>query len=233
MHRRVETTRHTRSEDSEEEALRTIIDTDASARMGHEEEATTIIRTAVDGFWTVDMQGRFLNVNDAYCRLIGYSRDELLHMEISDVEAMETPEETARHIQQIKKHGSDRFETKHRCKDGRVIDIEVGANYLDVHDGRLFTFLRDVTERNRLVQEREHLILELRDSVAKIKTLSGMLPICMHCKKIRDDKGYWTQVETFVKAHSEAEFTHGLCPECFERHFGDKDTKDGNGNSCP
>jgi len=189
--------------------------------MGHEEEAATIIGTAMDGFGLIDMEAHFLKVNDAYCRMLGYSCGELLHMRISDVEVMEKAEDTARHIERIMELGSDRFETKQRCKDGRVIDVEVSCNYLDLDGGRLFSFLRDVTERNRLVHERESLILELQDSVANIKTLSGMIPICMHCKKIRDDKGYWTQVETFVKAHLEAEFTHCLCPECFERHHGD------------
>lgn len=114
-----------------------------------EEEYKTIIRTAMDGFWITDMQGRFLDVNDAYCQLIGYSRDELLGMKIHDVEAMERPEETDQHIRELKKVGSGRFETRHRCKDGRIMDIEVSVNYIGIAGGRLFVFLRDVTERKR------------------------------------------------------------------------------------
>jgi len=57
-------------------------------------------------------------------------------------------------------------------------------------------------------------VRELEDALAKVKTLSGMLPICASCKKIRDDKGYWTQIESYIKHHSEAEFSHGFCPEC-------------------
>jgi PAS domain S-box-containing protein len=114
-----------------------------------EEEYRTVVRAAMDGFWIVDMQGRFLDVNDAYCRLIGYSRDELLTMRISDVEAVEKPEETARRIQKIMEGGGDRFETHHKCKDGRIIDIEVSVNYMEVGGGRMFVFLRDITERKR------------------------------------------------------------------------------------
>jgi len=62
---------------------------------------------------------------------------------------------------------------------------------------------------------------ELQESLEKVKTLSGLLPICASCKKIRDDQGYWKEVEVFVKHHSEAEFTHGICPECSERLYGD------------
>jgi hypothetical protein len=72
----------------------------------------------------------------------------------------------------------------------------------------------DITARRQAEKERETLIVELKDAMSKIKTLSGMLPICSSCKKIRDDKGYWNQIESYIKRHSEAEFSHGICPEC-------------------
>ncbi|MEK6564268.1 MAG: PAS domain S-box protein [Candidatus Omnitrophota bacterium] len=99
-----------------------------------------IIRTAMDSFWLTDIQGRILEVNDSYCRLTGYSRQELLTMPISEVEAREKPEDTQRHIQRIIESGSDRFESKHRCKDGRIVDLEVSVNYLAVEGGRLLPF---------------------------------------------------------------------------------------------
>jgi DNA-binding response OmpR family regulator len=71
----------------------------------------------------------------------------------------------------------------------------------------------------RYAIERKKLILELHEALANVRKLSGMLPICASCKKIRDDKGYWTQVETYIRAHSEAEFTHGICPECTEKLY--------------
>ena len=114
-----------------------------------------IVRTAMDGFWLIDIQGRILEVNDSYCSLIGYSRQELLTMSISEVEAREKSEDTQRHIQRIIESGSDRFETKHRCKNGRIIDFEVSVNYLAVADGRLFAFLHDITERKKRQRELE------------------------------------------------------------------------------
>ncbi len=114
-----------------------------------EKEYQTIISTAMDGFWIADIQGNFLDVNDAYCRLIGYSRDELLKMRISDIEAIEKPEETAQRIQKIRETGGDRFETRQRCKDSRIVDVEVSVNYRKEID-RMFVFLRDITERKRV-----------------------------------------------------------------------------------
>ena len=65
-----------------------------------------------------------------------------------------------------------------------------------------------------LTKEKEKLIVELQEALAKVKTLSGLLPICSSCKKIRDDNGYWNQIESYIRQHSEADFTHGICPTC-------------------
>ncbi|MBI5383907.1 MAG: response regulator [Verrucomicrobia bacterium] len=82
--------------------------------------------------------------------------------------------------------------------------------------GEILVF-RDVTERTRQQAERERLITQLQEALANVKALSGLLPICSWCKKIRDDRGYWEQVETYVKKHSQAEFTHGICPDCLAK----------------
>jgi len=72
----------------------------------------------------------------------------------------------------------------------------------------------------RYLAEREKLIGELQDALAKVKLLSGLLPICASCKKIRDDQGYWKQIEVYIQSHSEAEFTHGICPDCAQKLYG-------------
>ncbi|MBI5551160.1 MAG: hypothetical protein HY911_06585 [Desulfobacterales bacterium] len=73
---------------------------------------------------------------------------------------------------------------------------------------------REMQERIRAQVEKDRLIGELKDALSKVKTLSGLLPICAACKKIRDDKGYWNQIEHYIRGHSEAEFSHSICPEC-------------------
>jgi len=71
----------------------------------------------------------------------------------------------------------------------------------------------------RLYEEKEKLILDLQEALAKVKQLSGLLPICASCKKIRDDKGYWNQIETYISEHSEALFSHAICPECGKKLY--------------
>lgn len=78
---------------------------------------------------------------------------------------------------------------------------------------------REVAERTRAEQEREKVILRLQAALAQVKNLSGLLPICASCKKIRDDKGYWQQIEAYIRDHSEADFSHGLCPECAKKLY--------------
>ena len=77
----------------------------------------------------------------------------------------------------------------------------------------------EVAEREKAEQEREQVIVKLQQALAQVKRLSGFLPICASCKKIRDDQGYWQQVEAYIRDHSEAEFSHGLCPECARKLY--------------
>ncbi len=122
---------------------------DITERKRTELEYKTVLSTAMDGFWFTDTEGRLLDVNDASCRLSGYSREELLTMRIQDIEDKETQEETAQHIKKIMEIGYDRFETRHRCKDGKIVDVEVSVNYVKIAGGRFFVFLRDITERKK------------------------------------------------------------------------------------
>ena len=125
------------------------------------EQYVTILATTSDGFWRVDGNGRLLDVNEAYCRMSGYSREELLRMSVPDLEAAESPDDTVRHVRKIKESGSDRFETKHRTKEGRAIDVEVSTTYLPSAQ-ELIAFVRDISDsrRTREALEQEKLKLE-------------------------------------------------------------------------
>lgn len=86
--------------------------------------------------------------------------------------------------------------------------------------------------KHRMEQERESLIQKLQDALAKVKLLRGLLPICAYCKRVRDDNGYWTQVEQYVTEHSEATFNHGMCPHCFDRVKKELDALDDAGTGA-
>jgi PAS domain S-box-containing protein len=109
----------------------------------------SILQTAMDGIWLIDEQARFIEVNETYCRMSGYSMQELLSMSVSDVESLETASETAAHLKKLMELGEDRFESQHRRKDGSIYDVEVSAQYRPDDGGQLVVFVQDITDRKR------------------------------------------------------------------------------------
>jgi len=134
-----------------------------------EERYRHILQTSIDGFCVIGCDGRFLDVNVAFSQMIGYGREELLNMRIPDVEAHESPEETARHLQVLATNGHDRFETRHRRKDGQLLEIEVSTVYQPSADGGCyFAFMRDIGERKRAEEE-------LRIAAIAFESQQGMM----------------------------------------------------------
>lgn len=95
------------------------------------------------------------------------------------------------------------------CVSGRVVGGRSSGG-----SGRMVGIVQDITHRKEREEEREDLIGKLSKALSEVKTLSGLLPICSRCKKIRDDQGYWNQIEGYIQRHSNAAFSHGICPEC-------------------
>ncbi len=116
------------------------------------EQYAGLVDTTLDGYWLVNSKGNFIDVNNNYCRLSGYSKDELLKLGITDIEASETPEETENHIKKVIEKGADRFETKHKTKDGKIWDAEISTVYLRAKE-QFVVFIRDISERKRMVNE--------------------------------------------------------------------------------
>jgi hypothetical protein len=105
---------------------------------------------------------------------------------------------------------------------GRDRIVEVRVSPFGMPHGRplgRLVILRDVTERRAAEKERERLLVDLQKAAAEIRTLQGLLPICSSCKRVRDDTGYWNQIETYISAHADVRFSHGLCPECARRLY--------------
>ena len=108
--------------------------------------------------------------------------------------------------------------------DGNVRHIQAGLSAITNESGdvyRLVGINMDITERKKYEEERENLISQLQETLLRVKQLSGLLPICCKCKKIRNGDGSWSQIEAYIHEHSEARFSHGLCEECLQELYPD------------
>jgi len=118
-----------------------------------EKKYRSILETAIDGFWLVDLDSNLIEINDAYCKMSGYSERELQRMKISDLEASENASEIASHIDEIIEHGGDRFERVHRRKDGTLFDVAMSVKYQNTDGGRIICFIRDISDKNKMINE--------------------------------------------------------------------------------
>lgn len=160
------------------------------------------------------LNGNILDANARACDYYGYTKQELTHMKIMDLNML-SEEVVFEKMQEAQRGQQKHFTFRHRLASGEIKDVEVFSGPIS-RDGKevLYSIIHDISERKNHEREREHLITNLKQALAEIKALRGILPICATCKKIRDDKGHWNQIEAYVRTHSEAEFTHGICPEC-------------------
>lgn len=136
-----------------------------------------ILTTTLDGFWRADMQGRLLEVNSTYCRLSGYTRDELVGMQISDLEASGQPVQTRERMERLIAFGYEQFETIHRRKDGSLWHVEVSSTCRIAQNGEILAFLRDISERKQTEGE-------LRKSQELLAQFMAHSPIFIFIKEI-------------------------------------------------
>ncbi|MBN2706323.1 MAG: PAS domain-containing protein [Deltaproteobacteria bacterium] len=148
--------------------------------------------------------------------MIGKSTQEL-HLSQADFETFRE-----RHYNTLKKDKRLKVEYRLKRQNGEPFWCSLSGTVLDSGrepdlDNGVLWVLEDSSARKAAAEEREKLIAELEKALEQVKTLAGIVPICMYCKKIRDDQGYWNQLEKFISDHSEAEFSHGICPDCYEK----------------
>ena len=167
--------------------------------------------------------GQFLEINDGFLKMTGYRADEVLGKSSVDLKIWGNDEDRQSAIEELSRNRKVR-ETEYRFqkKDGETIIGLFSAEIIMIEDTPwALSVIIDISTRKEVEREREKLIVELQEALAKVKTLSGMLPICCNCKKIRDDKGYWNKIETYIAQHADVVFSHGICKECAEKLYPD------------
>jgi PAS domain S-box-containing protein len=172
--------------------------------------------------YVFDKSGRFLRWNKNFASVSGFKDKQIVHMEPLDFIAKEDRELIKGSIKKVFQDGSVSVEAGLRTSTGDVLPyLFTGYRFDQVKKSYLVGVGLDITARIEIEKEKEVLIAKLRETLSQVKQLSGLLPICASCKKIRDDKGYWNQIESYIKRHSEANFSHGLCPDCAKRLYPD------------
>lgn len=177
-----------------------------------------IVESTDDAIIGKNLEGTILSWNSGATNLYGFTREEALGKPISIIVPSERENELPMIFDQLRKGKRvDQFETTRMRKDGRIVPVSVRISPVLSHQGVVIgasALARDISEELRTKAERESLIKDLTKALDDVTVLRGLLPICAWCKKIRDDRGSWIQVETYIRERSEAEFTHGICPEC-------------------
>ncbi len=167
--------------------------------------------------------GEILEVNDVFLRMTGYPREEIVEKSESDIHLLYSEEDAVAMLDGPGRGNPLRDrEMLLRKKNGDVFCILASSDVLVIDRVQcLILCMVDITERKRQQFEREALIEQLERALSEVSTLSGLLPICSSCKKIRDDKGYWNSIEAYIHKHSAAKLTHGICPECRKKLYPD------------
>jgi len=194
-------------------------------------EIDSIVKTVPDIVYRLDSNGRLTFVNDSIKRY-GYLPEELIGTKVMKLVYPEDREKAIHKIEERRTgdRSTKSFETRLITKNQTPISFEVflisaeglyspakfgTGNFLGTQG-----IARDITARKQAEEEREELISKLQEALENIKTLKGLLPICANCKNIRDDKGYWNQIEAYLRDHSDATFSHSICPPCAEKLYG-------------
>ncbi|HWR59708.1 MAG TPA: PAS domain S-box protein, partial [Thermodesulfovibrionales bacterium] len=196
------------------------------ALLERERELSNITSNMAEGIYVMDEAGRLSFMNPEAEHILGWTVDELnekgahelVHFRRSDGTPLPFEECAVHKVIKTGKRFASTDEVFVR-KDGTVVPVSVITAPV-MEDGKVVasvTAFQDITERRKTEEEKERLIEALQTALSEVKVLKGLIPVCAWCRKIRDDKGYWEQVESYIEKRSDARFTHGICPECYKK----------------
>ena len=172
---------------------------------------------SIDMLCIAHFSGYFHRLNPAWETTLGFTREELQSQRMFDFVHPDDRERTLEQNRIVRAGGQALgFENRYRCKDGSYKWLLWNAR-ADLENEVIYSVARDITRRKQAEEDRERLLAELQNALAQVKELQEILPICMYCKNIRNDKDYWQTVETYISHHTRTRFSHGICPDCYER----------------
>ena len=192
-----------------------------------EDRLERVIRGTGVGLWDWQVATGEMVLNDRWAEMLGYTLEELSPININTWDPIAHPDDLRRAAELLEEHfaGKSEYyeaEVRLRHKDGhwvwvldrgKVVEWDGAGKPVRVAGTHL-----DITERKRVEAEREQMIAELQGALDEVNTLQGILPICSYCKQIRNDENYWQAVETYISEHTDAEFSHSICPTCYEAY---------------
>ena len=185
-----------------------------------EEKYRSLFEKSNNAVFLIDIKsGYYLDANESALKLTGRTLTELKKCTTKEVNPKGAEERLGQVLQQPQTHDFKEVVFVRPDKSERSALLSV----VPISDNTVFGIAVDITERIQAKEEREKLIRELQESLENVKTLSGLLPICASCKKVRDDKGYWNQIESYIEKNTDALFSHGVCDECAEKLYGDSE----------
>ena len=199
------------------------IQTDITEHIRLEEELkklSSVVEQTSDHIIITDKNGNIEYTNPAFEKATGYKKEEVTGKKPQILKSGRHDDDFYKNLwETVLSAKVFRAEFINKKKNGELFHEEKTITPIKIrfknHEHQHYVSTgRDITDRIKLEKTREKLIIDLQKALKEIKTLSGMLPICASCKKIRDDKGYWNQIESYIQERSEAEFTHSICPEC-------------------
>jgi PAS domain S-box-containing protein len=188
---------------------------DETIRTGAYELEDRFFAVSIDMLCCLDFNGYFKRLNPAWERALGFTRAELMAKPFIEFVHPDDRERTLTQNSAVRSGGRALvFENRYLCKDGDYRWFRWNAAP-DLSNELIYSVARDITDRKRAEEERERMLVELRAALLEVRTLQEILPICSYCKKIRDDENYWRTVEDYISHHTNATFSHGICPDCY------------------
>jgi len=188
------------------------------------EYVDNIVNSMMNSLIIVSSEGKIQYANPITCSLLGYEENEIVgqHIGIIFAEEEELSFKGSGLADLIKEGSARNLEKSYLSKNGKEIPVLFSMSVIRNKEEKIQGIVcvaQDITDRKRAEEAREKLITDLEDALSQIKQLKGLLPICTYCKKVRDDKNYWQSVESYISEHTEAVFSHGVCPDCHKKYI--------------